>query len=95
MLTNVPKYRNMGIMNVQRAEHFRENLKNAMKIRGLSFRDLAAKVGISLSHLHGIASGKTEPGIDLCDRIADAVGAPLESMLANEREFERGMKIPA
>ena len=80
---------------MQRAAHFRQNLRIAMEIRGMSFRALAAKAGISLSHLHGIATGKTEPGLDLCDRLADAVDQPLESLLRPEKEFSKSVKIPA
>lgn len=79
-------------MNVQRANNFRKNLRAAMQARGLSFRALALKTGLSLSHLHGIATGKTEPGIDLCDRLADALDTPLEAMISNGQSRDR---VPA
>ena len=48
---------------------------------GQSARSLAAVAGLSPSQLSGYLSGKNTPGLDVADRIGDALGVPLRKLV--------------
>jgi transcriptional regulator with XRE-family HTH domain len=49
--------------------------------RELTQGELAASAGVSTSHVWALESGKKEPGVLLLERIANALGVPLELFL--------------
>lgn len=69
--------------NVNSLKHFRRNLSTLMGDRGISFRGLAERAGISYPFLNRITQGKANPSIDAADKIADALGVPLAELLAD------------
>jgi transcriptional regulator with XRE-family HTH domain len=68
-------------MAMQALPTFRQNLRLAMKLRGLSQRDVAAKAKTAHPAVNRILQGKQQPTLDLADRLADAVGMSLHELL--------------
>lgn len=55
---------------------FGETIKLVRIRRGLKQSDVAAKAGVSTSYLALIEKGKRRPGLELMERIADALRIP-------------------
>lgn len=68
-------------------EHFRANLKTAMTARGISQREIADRAQMGYPHVNRILRGKTVPGLDICDHLADAIGLDLTYLLQSPRKF--------
>jgi transcriptional regulator with XRE-family HTH domain len=68
-------------MNVQAANTFRHQLREAMQRAGISQRQLAEKAETSYSGINRILQGHQAPTLELADRLADALGIPLISLL--------------
>jgi transcriptional regulator with XRE-family HTH domain len=77
----------MGAMQVNAFENFRTNMQTAMEARGLSQREIATNLKISRSHLNRVLQGDTTPSINLCDRLAGAVGFALSDLLLHPKKF--------
>ncbi len=55
---------------------------------GLSLRDLAERTRVSNAYLSQVERGLHEPSITVLRAIADALGVPLESLLARAGAFD-------
>lgn len=55
-------------------ENFQENLRRAVDESGKSITALAEAAGIHRVTLHNLLSGKFEPSLDMCERLAKALG---------------------
>jgi transcriptional regulator with XRE-family HTH domain len=55
----------------------------------LSLRDLSERTGVSNAYLSQLERGLHEPSITVLRSIADALGVPLESLLARAGVFDR------
>ena len=60
---------------------FSEWLKAARTKKGLSFRELAAKSGVSKTHIFEIEGNKAEPGLSVAEDLAKALGVKLSTAL--------------
>lgn len=66
---------------MQASANFRERLREAMKHRGVSQRELAERAHTSYAGINRILQGRQVPTIELADRLSDAVGVPLAKLL--------------
>lgn len=66
---------------MQAATTFRHSLRAAMHREGVSQRQLAEMAKTSYPGINRILQGKQTPTIDLADRLADALGIPLATLL--------------
>lgn len=73
-------------MTVQATAMFRQRLREAMERKGVSQRELAERVGTQHPGINRILAGKQTPSLDLADRLADAVGVPLDQLLNNNSQ---------
>ena len=65
------------------AIRFRENVRLAMSKQGITQRALADRLGTKHPHVNRILSGKTQPSLELADRIADALGMSLRDLVSS------------
>jgi len=63
------------------AEHLRRHIAE----NNLSFRSLAAKLQMSYAHLNSIANGRKKASPAVKQRIADAIGIPVEQLDSPDR----------
>lgn len=61
--------------------NFRHNIRALMAEKGVSQRKLAAIIGMSYPHVNRILQGLYEPTIDTAEKMAGALGEPLEKIL--------------
>lgn len=54
--------------------NFRENLKAAMDDKGFDQQDLARQSGVHYVTISRILSGKQDPTVTVCEKLAAAVG---------------------
>ena len=66
-----------------------ENLKSARKQKGLTQNQLAELIGVQRSVISKYESGLIEPSIAQIERIADALGVPLENLLGLQNFDEK------
>ncbi len=71
----------MGDGKVTAMKAFRENLRREMKLAGVSQRELAKRSDVTHVHINRILVGKTEPTLEICDRLATAIGKPLQELI--------------
>lgn len=55
-------------------QNFRDNLRRTIADRGLSKTRLAADAGIHRVTLHKLLAGEFDPSLELCERLANALG---------------------
>lgn len=55
-------------------KNFRDNLARSIVERGESKTAIAERAGIHRVTLHKILAGGFDPSLDLCERLADALG---------------------
>ena len=55
-------------------ENFRENLRSAMDERGMDQQDLSRESGVHYVTISRVLSGKQDPTVSVCERLAKAVG---------------------
>ena len=70
-------------------QNFRDNLKLAMRLAGLSQRGLAEKADLSYPYVNRVLTGKSDPTLSVCDKIADALGLKLSDLITAERRRTR------
>lgn len=58
-----------------------EQLRRARTARGLTQRELAARTGVGAPHLSKVESGKEQPGRELLERAAEALGLDVDELL--------------
>lgn len=76
-------------MDMNAVKNFRENIVRECNERGITQADLATKAGIHPVNVNRIFRAKSIPALDTCDRIASALGLPLEALISDHA------KIPA
>jgi transcriptional regulator with XRE-family HTH domain len=52
---------------------FRENLRATLDEKDISQSDLAKRLGVTRSYISNILAGRHSPGLDVVERIADAL----------------------
>ncbi|MEY2808135.1 MAG: helix-turn-helix transcriptional regulator [Planctomycetia bacterium] len=67
----------------------KNNVERTREARGMSQSDLAKAAGVSRQSIHALERGAHEPRLSLAYRVADALGATLESV------FPAPQKAPA
>ena len=75
-------------MSTRAVEQFLNRVKKLMEVAGLTPADLSRQTGIAPSQLSQYLSGKVEPAVAQCERIADALGVQLSEL------FESAEKLP-
>lgn len=61
--------------------NFRLNLRFAMRVAGISQRDLAREAQTSNSYVNRVLKGSVSPSIKACQELATAVGCELPELL--------------
>lgn len=70
-------------MDVKSQERFRHNLRNAMALRGLSQRAFAEKIETGYTHLNCVLTGKADPSLTFCERVANALNVDIVELLTD------------
>src|ERR1700719_3389948 len=60
---------------------FAQRLREVRLLRGMTQADLAEKAEVAVTYVSGLESGDTAPGIDLVDRLAQALGTTAADLL--------------
>lgn len=80
-------------MQVNAQENFRQNLRAAMEARGLSQRQIAKEHGMSYTYLNRVlclgkdADDAPKPTLEICEKLASAVGFALVDLLQSPKKF--------
>ena len=61
-----------------------ENLKNIMKEKGVTSKELAERVGVSQVHISYILNNKRDPSVDLLEKIADILNVSVSDFYLGE-----------
>ena len=67
-------------------DHFRENVRNLMDARNVTYRKLAADLGASASSLNRMLNGEMSPKSETMEKIAGYFGVPLPKLLGPWRK---------
>lgn len=73
---------------MQARKRFRENLRQAMAIQGISQRELASMVGGSYPHVNRILQGHCDLTMDRAEDLATAVGVSMPDMFLPSSKFQ-------
>lgn len=65
--------------------HVAQKIEQCLQKQQITSADVSRAIGSSKMTLRRVLSGEYNPSIGLLSRIADALGEPLESLLAAER----------
>lgn len=65
-----------------------ERIRNIMRKKGVTQIQLANMIGMSEGHLSRIIQGRTTPGMDKIERIADALGVPITAFWDEDRAIK-------
>jgi transcriptional regulator with XRE-family HTH domain len=63
-----------------------ENIRRIRKSKGITMRELAAVVGISEQGIGNYERGDREPGIDMINKIAAALDAPVHDLIGSTED---------
>ena len=64
--------------------NLKEALRTRRKDKGFSQKELAKKVGVTQQYVARIESGKLNPGLDLMEKLADALDCELGLLLKQD-----------
>jgi transcriptional regulator with XRE-family HTH domain len=67
---------------------FAERLRNLRLSRGMTQRDLADRASVAITYISKLEAAGTSPGIDLVERLADALDTDVVSLLPSKVESE-------
>jgi len=70
-------------------DNFCANLRAVLDDRDISQRDFAAKLGTKQPYISRLLNGGVDPGMNVCQRIADLLDIPLTLLLAEPEEFSK------
>jgi len=73
-------------------DKFKDRLKTARKLRGLTQKELAQKAGITQAQASIYESGKRKPSLDVLIRLADGLGIRADHLLGRQ-ESARPLKL--
>ena len=62
-------------------ETWSRGMRDVRKRRGLTLGDLAARVGVTVSHLSQIERGKRSPSVCLLKKLSEELEAPMRDLL--------------
>ena len=65
------------------------NIRQIREDRGYTLEEVAAKVGVSIPHLSNVERGKKNVNNHLLTRIAEALGVPPSSLIAEDFQKDR------
>lgn len=74
---------------MQAVQHFRQNVKAAIVAAGISQSEFARRAELGRPFLNRVLRGHAEPSLDVCDRIADALGLDLMQLLSSPKKFPK------
>jgi transcriptional regulator with XRE-family HTH domain len=63
-------------------------LKELLKQKGISGKDLANKVGVSENSISFISTGKTQPRFDLLVKIAEVLDVDIKDLFNSTKEYQ-------
>ena len=78
---------------MKREQAFVATLKNAIAAGEVTKLGLARKAKISRSHLDKILAGDCRLSLELADTLADAIGQPLEEMIADKSNHREAVTV--
>lgn len=73
--------RKAKIRQAEIVQQFAVRLRETRHAHSLTQAELARRAHVSLSHLSKLEAGETAPGLDLLDRLADALGMTVCKLL--------------
>jgi len=65
-----------------KTDAFRENVKNYVKLRGMTYGQLAQRAQLSREWLSKMLHGRSNPTLPVCERIARALDLSLEALVS-------------
>ena len=65
-----------------------KNIKKYRKFNGMTQKDLAAKVGVSIAAVSNWETGTNSIDIDSLFKVCDALGVPISVMTSSDDDFE-------
>jgi repressor LexA len=65
-----------------------DNVRKIRKLRGLTLEQLADKIESSSGTLSHIEKGTRNPSLDMLNKIADALGVPVQDLMAGDAQAE-------
>ncbi len=68
-------------------------LKHYRVLAGLKQKEVARKAGVSAPYLSLVESGRRAATLDLIERLAKALGVPVELLLIESRQHEGGLSL--
>lgn len=66
----------------EKSDAFRANVREDLRLRGITQTELAKRAEISDVYLSLILSGKSNPSLVICEKIAHGLGTSLEALIA-------------
>ena len=84
--------RRIRIAHAEIVQRFAKRLRELRLARDMTQAELARHAHVALSHLSKLETGGSSPGIDLLERLANALEVPITSLLPSHEpaEVERG-----
>lgn len=73
--------RKRRIQHAEVVRQFAARLRELRQAKGLTQAELAQQAHVALSHLSKLERGEAAPGLDLLDRLAQALGATVTGLL--------------
>jgi transcriptional regulator with XRE-family HTH domain len=81
-------FTNEFMASLREMEKFGEKLRTLRERRGLSYRQLAASLETSHSHILNIETGKHKPSVDLIVRIVQFFGVSYDQLMDDDVQLE-------
>jgi transcriptional regulator with XRE-family HTH domain len=66
----------------EKSDAFRQNVREDLRLRGITQGELARRAKISQVYLSLILSGKSNPSLAVCEKIAAGLETSLEALIA-------------
>ena len=67
----------------KKTDIFRKNVRRHVKLNNLTYGELAVKAGLSREWLSKMLSGRSNPTLPVCERIAVALDTSIEALVAS------------
>lgn len=62
-------------------------IKQLCKEKGMTMQELAARIGISLNSISGLATGKQKPSFDTLEKLSQALNVEVGELFAPKNDF--------
>ena len=67
----------------EKTDAFRKNVRQFTKLKGMTLGELAEKSDLSPEWLSKMLSGRSNPTLPVCERIAEALDISLEALVSS------------